>query len=524
MSTAMGTRNAQGAAVWIKHEEVRVQAEIVTSNEKEITAKTDEDPDARIVLGADEPIFLRQGSPADFGSCTAWRTPDDGDCNALELPRRTNPTGESSIAAMMGPTGSPAASSARPRTPTSAPSGPSTWTPPPGARDDLRLPILVQQEHDLEISSEAPTLALMTRLRSNSTEPLSGTSQAVARAPARQEYCITIDRTSGDKLGIDIDDSDGVKLVVKDIKPGLIHTWNITNPCDSWVHLEDQIIEVNGVSGNADMVFAECAKTQVLHMRMQPVLVKEDGPLVCLNDNAEVFVHIYDLWGASSGGSSGSGAENGRGQKLGGMLIRGINAAMPTRLGLYHTGVEVYGREWCFCGTELGSGMYHGVWAVAQPKQSSCHRYRRTIAMGRTKLTRADLEELMPLLRLRWPGWTYHPFRHNCHHFSNAFCKILGFSVGPKCGLFADGDPRLEAQEEQELSPTQPHRSRPTLWGCCGICGKGRRPNDDDDTDMPLTEQAPIDIAVISSRGEEVVAGPALPMAQVASEARTGIL
>jgi len=56
----METHYAQGTLIWIKHEEeVWVQAEIVTSNDKEVIVKTDEDPDARIVLGPNEPVFLR---------------------------------------------------------------------------------------------------------------------------------------------------------------------------------------------------------------------------------------------------------------------------------------------------------------------------------------------------------------------------------------------------------------------------------------------------------------------------------
>jgi len=56
----MATHYAQGTLIWIKHEEeVWVQAEIVTSNDKEIIVKTAEQPDGRIVLGPNEPIFLR---------------------------------------------------------------------------------------------------------------------------------------------------------------------------------------------------------------------------------------------------------------------------------------------------------------------------------------------------------------------------------------------------------------------------------------------------------------------------------
>lgn len=59
-ATGMENQYAQGTLIWIKHEEeVWIQAEIITSNEKETIVKTDDDPDARIVLGPNEPIFLR---------------------------------------------------------------------------------------------------------------------------------------------------------------------------------------------------------------------------------------------------------------------------------------------------------------------------------------------------------------------------------------------------------------------------------------------------------------------------------
>jgi len=54
------TTYAQGTLIWVKHEEeVWIQAEIVTANDKEIIVKTVDDPNGRIVLGPNEPIFLR---------------------------------------------------------------------------------------------------------------------------------------------------------------------------------------------------------------------------------------------------------------------------------------------------------------------------------------------------------------------------------------------------------------------------------------------------------------------------------
>jgi myosin heavy subunit/WD40 repeat protein len=54
------TSYAQGTLIWVKHEEeVWIQAEIVTANDREIIVKTVEDANGRIVLGPNEPIFLR---------------------------------------------------------------------------------------------------------------------------------------------------------------------------------------------------------------------------------------------------------------------------------------------------------------------------------------------------------------------------------------------------------------------------------------------------------------------------------
>jgi len=56
----MANHYAQGTLIWIKHEEeVWMQAEIVAANDKEIIVKTNEQPDGRITLGPNEPIFLR---------------------------------------------------------------------------------------------------------------------------------------------------------------------------------------------------------------------------------------------------------------------------------------------------------------------------------------------------------------------------------------------------------------------------------------------------------------------------------
>merc|ERR1711959_733852 len=86
------------------------------------------------------------------------------------------------------------------------------------------------------------------------------------------------------------------------------------------------------------------------------------------------------------------------------------------------------------------------------PREHPQHVYRRTVHMGRTQLLPHDFEELIPLIRIKWPHWSYHPFWHNCHHFTDFMCRTLGFAAGPKFGLFGSGDPELAVEPSDRRS------------------------------------------------------------------------
>lgn len=75
-------------------------------------------------------------------------------------------------------------------------------------------------------------------------------------APARPDYSVTVDRTGGKPLGITYDYSDGEKMVIMDMQPGLIYEWSRAAEEDSWVLLEDSIVAANGVEGDVELISA----------------------------------------------------------------------------------------------------------------------------------------------------------------------------------------------------------------------------------------------------------------------------
>eukprot|EP00928_Gymnodinium_smaydae_P017247 TRINITY_DN16596_c0_g2_i1.p1 TRINITY_DN16596_c0_g2~~TRINITY_DN16596_c0_g2_i1.p1 ORF type:complete len:313 (-),score=10.85 TRINITY_DN16596_c0_g2_i1:141-1079(-) len=285
-------------------------------------------------------------------------------------------------------------------------------------------------DHEVEInlrlaenSQTMPHAAAAAAARDEAYPSIEGQDEMPVMPSHRREFTIVLDRSAGKKIGCEIDDSDGRTLIVKRLKPGMIYDWNVAPGRDSsmWVWVEDRIIEVNGIRGDAAQMYEECMKHKLLNIRVSPSFSPEQR-YSCLSEDSNVVVHVYDLWGVKSPAT-----------RLWNNLAK--------HFGVFHTAVEVYGREWYFGG--MLDGQFDGVHVMDAPMQHAVHRHRVSIAMGRTMLSASDLDELIPLMRMRWPSWSYDPMRRNCHHFSNFFCQLLGFPAGPKCGLFGQGDSRL---------------------------------------------------------------------------------
>jgi len=124
---------------------------------------------------------------------------------------------------------------------------------------------------------------------------------------------------------------------------------------------------------------------------------------------ADVRVNIYDLGPAFVGVN-----------KLGKVIGTGA----------FHAGVEVYGREWSFCPMPhdpYGTGIF-----AVKPQGCECHVFREALDMGRTKLTRQEVKQILDSLMREWPHTDYDLLRHNCCHFSATLCRRLGMPDLPK--------------------------------------------------------------------------------------------
>mmetsp|Transcript_107860 Transcript_107860/g.287161 ORF Transcript_107860/g.287161 Transcript_107860/m.287161 type:complete len:137 (-) Transcript_107860:282-692(-) len=87
-----------------------------------------------------------------------------------------------------------------------------------------------------------------------------------AQGAGKVEYQVTLDKaTGGSRLGVDVDLSDGVCLIVDKINDGLVGEWNRSNPSNE-IRKGDRVVSVNGVSGNAQELAEACKRDDILQL------------------------------------------------------------------------------------------------------------------------------------------------------------------------------------------------------------------------------------------------------------------
>jgi len=97
------------------------------------------------------------------------------------------------------------------------------------------------------------------------------------------------------------------------------------------------------------------------------------------------------------------------------------NSLHPFGFGAYHTGVEVYGREYSFGQTDSGGS---GVFDIAPRSADGCI-FREQLLLGEAMLSLSEVDGVVGKLRPKFPAREYNVLTRNCNTFSDEMSRAL---------------------------------------------------------------------------------------------------
>jgi len=100
------------------------------------------------------------------------------------------------------------------------------------------------------------------------------------------------------------------------------------------------------------------------------------------------------------------------------------NYAYYVGFGIFHSGVEIDGKEYSFGGHEFS---YTGVFDIP-PRTAFGAKFRYFLPhqlLGEIEITPRELHRIIDQISEEFPGNSYHPLTRNCNTFSNELCMRL---------------------------------------------------------------------------------------------------
>jgi len=138
-------------------------------------------------------------------------------------------------------------------------------------------------EFTIRISSRGQPQATCVAVLQDSAEELEEAAKMINKgflkfAEDTSQFAIVLDKKKGNhRLGIDVDIAHGSALLVDAVKGGLVKEWNKQHP-QLQVRKGDCIVEVNGITGDAQTVLKECQNSQRLNMRVLRSKQEQQNP------------------------------------------------------------------------------------------------------------------------------------------------------------------------------------------------------------------------------------------------------
>ncbi|MBA0563782.1 hypothetical protein Golob_008746 [Gossypium lobatum] len=90
-------------------------------------------------------------------------------------------------------------------------------------------------------------------------------------------------------------------------------------------------------------------------------------------------------------------------------------------LGIFHSGIEVYGLEYGYGAHEYPTS---GVFEL-EPRSCPGFIFRRSVLLGSTNMSRSEFRLFIEQLSQKYHGDTYHLITKNCNHFTDEVCLQL---------------------------------------------------------------------------------------------------